>query len=105
MSIPENLTPIKRCRHCQRLLPVTSFYKYKRSKDGLDKYCKECHDAMTNLKKQKPMSIKTTAKKKTSQDPAILYASIQHVSDEDIVKEIRRRGYTGSLEFSKTITI
>jgi 5-methylcytosine-specific restriction endonuclease McrA len=32
----------KMCSRCQRVLPVTSFYKWKYGSDGLCSYCKEC---------------------------------------------------------------
>lgn len=33
---------IKECRKCNRKLSVENFFKYQKSKDGKDGYCKEC---------------------------------------------------------------
>lgn len=113
MNVLETLITEKKCQHCQRTLPISSFYQYKRSNDGRDIYCRECRDAMDKARIQNAVQISEQAKKnmeikpkvKEQKDAAILYADIKHVSDEDIVKEIRRRGYTGQLEYSKVVTI
>lgn len=35
--------PSKCCSKCGTVKPVSEFYKYKRSADGFQSYCKECH--------------------------------------------------------------
>lgn len=37
---------MKVCHKCGRKLPVSEFYAKKKSKDGLQHYCKECHVQM-----------------------------------------------------------
>ena len=39
----ENQEQTKKCIHCGRELPISSFNKCSRSADGLQSYCKDCH--------------------------------------------------------------
>lgn len=36
---------VKFCRKCGRTLPTSEFYMKRKSKDGLQDFCKECHKA------------------------------------------------------------
>ena len=34
---------LKRCQSCERMIPISEFYKHPKSADGLLHRCKECH--------------------------------------------------------------
>lgn len=41
MLVARNLA--RDCNKCERTLPITEFYPTKKSKDGIDTWCKDCH--------------------------------------------------------------
>ena len=43
----------KRCTKCNRELPISEFYKDNKAKDGLQCYCKECHNKYNQTYEQK----------------------------------------------------
>ena len=49
---------MKVCHKCGRKLPVSEFYAKKKSKDGLQYYCKECHVQMSKSYYQNKKSTK-----------------------------------------------
>jgi hypothetical protein len=57
-DVPEE----KECRKCHRFLPPMEFYRYRRSRDGLTSYCKEC-----NNKRYKDWSSRPEIKEKLKQ--------------------------------------
>lgn len=43
----------KKCTHCGRILPISEFYKARKTKDGLQAYCKECSKESANKSHKK----------------------------------------------------
>lgn len=43
MLVARNLA--RKCNKCEKTQPITEFYPTKKSKDGIDTWCKDCHFA------------------------------------------------------------
>lgn len=80
----------RKCRRCGQILPITDFRKNESCRGGYEPTCKAC----------KKMSANTKPKKYSSMD-----IDLSSISDDTLVCEIRRRGFTGELRFSKLVTI
>ena len=118
-QIPEGM---KKCCHCGRILPVTEFRRHKKSPDGLQYACKECKVEMTTAAKQKKAEKRKevireaqkevikekilagdpemTVEKEVVNDlglPARPLIALELASDDQIVDELRRRGYQGNI--------
>lgn len=84
----------KICSTCRRELPVTEFSKNRACKDGLNTKCKECvkkRRTEPNLYCPQP-GIKATFK-------------ISDFTDDMLFAELRRRGYTGELRFTRIVNV
>lgn len=84
----------KRCAKCHKELPVTEFWRDKRSRDGLNCYCKDCMKTFTS-KARTRMKINKPDKSRP----------LKSVPLEDIAEELRLRGYNGELKKTDTLTI
>lgn len=119
-QIPEGM---KKCCHCGRILPVTEFRRHKNTPDGLQYACKECQVAMTTAAKQKkakkrqevireaqkevikekilaeipadPSEMPVIVNELTDIVPRLL--TLKAATDDQIVEELRQRGYQGSI--------
>ena len=127
-AVPEGM---KRCSHCGRILPVTEFRKHKGTKDGLQYACKECQVEMTTAAKQKKAekrkevireAQKEVLKEKIrNEDPEMMEQEVEVIndltlpvrplialefaSDQEIVDELRRRGYQGNIIMKKSFIL
>ena len=81
----------RKCRRCGKILPITDFNPNESCRGGYEPTCKACKEIR---KSQKP------AIKKSSQD-----IDLSSISDEVLMCEIRKRGFTGELRYSRIITI
>lgn len=90
----------KVCKRCGRELPLHEFGRHARTADGLQTYCRECCAA----------SVKRARKKKA--DKKVL--EVMHVKDanplivftnQELLDEIKRRGYTGYLKHVEEISL
>lgn len=84
----------KICPKCGRELSVSKFYKNRATKDGYAVYCKECekekkHSKVGGITQQ---GVKATFK-------------ISDFDDNMLFAELRRRGYTGELRYSKVVNV
>lgn len=86
----------KVCSRCGRELPTSDFFKNKSSKDGLAHYCKECERERRSKKNDKggitQQGVKATFK-------------ISDFTDDMLFAELRRRGFTGELRYSKVVNV
>ena len=86
----------KICRICGEEKPITDFPKNNQYKDGYDTRCKCCINAIC---KAKYHARKTTLKEGKG-NPALA-----DFTPRELIEELRARGYKGTLEFTKTITL
>lgn len=87
----------KVCPKCGRELPVSDFYRNRSTKDGLDYCCKECARKARRENSNKQHVIPQQGVKATFK--------ISDFEDNMLFAELRRRGYTGELRFSKVVSI
>ena len=83
----------KRCPKCGRELPTYDFGYDRRRKDRLQRYCRDC----TNILQAEWRQLKKAA-------PDIhrrIY--LQTATLDEILEELRKRGYTGNIESKITI--
>lgn len=81
----------KVCKECGQSLPISNFSKNKATKDGLANYCKKC-DKERRRKSSGGITqqgVKATLK-------------MSDFDDNMLFAELRRRGYTGELRYSKS---
>lgn len=96
----------KRCPCCGRELPLDRFSKHRRHADGLQVYCKDCVSQNAKRKKEKKEEKKAqhTEEKKAhrteeKKKPAPAAApSLHDWSVRELVEELERRGYQGTIE-------
>ena len=100
METTQGQPKTKVCKRCGRELPLHEFGRHTRTADGLQTYCRECCAA----------SVKRARKKKA--DKKVL--EVMHVKDanplvvftnQELLDEIKRRGYTGYLKHVEEISL
>ncbi len=109
-NMKENL---KVCKHCNKKLPLSDFYRNRTTKDGYECYCKECKNELTKTYKigsQSGKKAKTDELTHPDVPPFVVETplhtlNLADMTDDELFLELRRRGYTGDLRFSKVITI
>ncbi len=85
---------LRRCKICKVVKPITDFYENPSCRGGHEPSCKECRVKRSNLSKSAKSSVKSQ-----------IHFSLRDLSDDILIHEFRRRGFTGELTFAKTITI
>lgn len=85
----ENSTEIKTkvCKMCGRELPISEFNKHGLTKDGLQTYCKQCATEYVILSRRKKQSK----------------LFLQLAKDEELVEELRNRGFV--VKASKSVEL
>lgn len=86
----------KVCKCCGNELPLTDFYNNNATKDKHDNTCKEC---------RKKKLTKNHKDSKKPQPGVKATFRLSDFTDDMIFAEIRRRGYTGELRFSKVVAV
>ena len=81
-------TQTKVCKRCGRELPLHEFGRHARTADGLQVYCREC--TKEAMKKTRMNKVKEVALMKTS--------AIAAFEDQDLLDELKRRGFSGYLK-------
>lgn len=110
---------MKWCRLCQQFKPITDFHLNKTSKDGHSSECKTCHNARTVEDQRKRIAAKKAAAKEeelkkicseityASSEPEVVnellevpippIPNIYEATDDQLVQELKNRGYTGNI--------
>jgi len=97
-----NNEPMKRCKCCGELLPLSAFHHNCATKDGYANTCKSCVAKRQKMKRQdKAANVLRPVKRPGVK--AIL--TLGDFSDDQIFCELRRRGFAGELRFAKSYTI
>lgn len=86
----------KICKKCGRELPLEAFGKHSSEADGLYRTCKKCTNAYIREKKANRQLGGVNAD--SNPDLAIF-------TTKALLDEIKARGYRGTLEYRKTITL
>lgn len=82
----------KLCKCCGRELPIEMFNKHKRNSDGLQIYCKDCQ------KQKNQLSIN---KRKLE----VINSELAKYTPRELINELRRRGYKGTLTYEQQIKL
>ncbi len=85
----------KICRLCGEEKPISEFPKNKLYADGLDTRCCSCKN-----KEARESYHERKGKPKGGGNPALA-----DFTPRELIEELRARGYKGTLEFTKTITL
>lgn len=88
----------KVCKGCGKELPLDQFFH---NRYGATGYCNDCMSAKRG-KKPLPVSEQVAEEKPVSK-PRKRY--IENVADEELVEELKRRGYAGTLTKRKEFTL
>ena len=110
---------MKWCKGCKQYKPIDEFHHNKANKDGHEFDCKACHNARVAAQHRKRAEQKKAEKVKkeallkkaiaempaASSEPEIVndltpipaIPTIISATDEQLVEELKRRGYTGNL--------
>ena len=105
-------TPAKVCKICGRTLPLDSFPKHPRTKDGHSHICAEClkaknassiQAAIDARKKKKEVNIQVDALPDGIHKVVIDPAKLEHYTDQQLYDELIRRGWTGTLTRTETL--
>ena len=92
---------MKRCKRCGRELDESEFYKHKRTKDGLQPYCKECQRELTRMRiKPKLPQLKVPQIGGGKVNP-----ELAAFTPRQLMEELKARGYTGELKYTQTIKL
>lgn len=83
---------VRVCKCCGRELPISKFIV---SKLGVSKTCNECRSSKIKASKQRKKEIKDM--QSTIEESKQL--RLQDFSPRDLMLELRRRGYEGTLTF------
>lgn len=86
---PDKTEPkTKVCKRCGRELPLHEFGKHARTADGLQVYCRECSKE----------AMKNTRMKKVKEVALLKKSSIAAFEDQELLDELKRRGFSGYLK-------
>lgn len=96
----------KTCRKCGKTMPITSFSRSHKSKDGYMHICKECYHpiAVANLTKAH-MALEAKSGCGTYRQGVKKTLSLNDFTDSQLAAELTRRGYKGDLSKSFTLSI
>lgn len=94
---------MKWCTKCNQYKPIDDFPHNKSRKDGHAGECKRCHNAWTLEYQRKRAKVRKQIK--TLETPVInalteepiIQVSLQSATDQQIVEELRRRDFHGTL--------
>ena len=108
---------MKWCKGCKQYKPIDEFHHNKANKDGHEFDCKACHNARVSAQHARRRAEKKAEKEallkqavaempSESSEPEIVnnllvdlepVITLQAATDDQIVEELKRRGYTGNI--------
>lgn len=74
----------RKCTVCGQIKPISEFREDARTKDGYSRKCNAC--------------LGGSAEK-------IRGGQLEHITSRQLIEELRRRGYSGKLTYSREITV
>lgn len=92
-----DLKIIKTCKCCGNQLPLSCFGVDKSYKDGYCSTCKNC--------KNKQQRERAKKKKAENIDKNEMVLKLEDFTDQAIFIELKRRGYSGELSYSRSVDI
>lgn len=106
---------VKYCKKCGKIKSKTEFYPCSHHKDGLQTYCKECDkehgrlkNGTTGVYKVDPITklLESYSEEDLIQELRRRSCKVSKLlSDDEILQEIRERGYEGELAVIKVVKI
>ena len=111
----------KVCKRCHRELPISEFGRHSKTKDGYQPVCKECRSKdMKGVPQRKGNNLdsaipgtdawldaqfcdpqKKAKKKAEPVDDKPIPTALEQYSDDQLIAEIRKRGWNGRLTITK----
>ena len=96
MTLDENSTPqTKVCKRCGKNQPIENFYANAKAADGLQCYCKACKREMN----------REFQRKNRYKDVKALNPALEDFQPNELIAELRARGYYGELKVTKTVKV
>lgn len=90
----------KVCKRCGRELPLHEFGRHARTADGLQTYCRECcAESVKRARKKKADKKVLEVMRVKDANPLIVF------TNQELLDEIKRRGYTGYLKHVEEISL
>lgn len=90
----------KVCPKCGKELPISEFYKKGSAKDGMQTYCKDCMKEKAYMQIDDQENISDLELRETRKQ-----SSLAGVSDMALLRELKARGFKGTLFYQKSITL
>lgn len=100
---PETGHTMKWCGHCKQYKPIDDFHLSKRCKDGHARECRLCHNAWSaeyqrkRAAAKKQIKIQDTPVVNDLVDRKARLIALQSATDLQIIDELRRRWFTGTI--------
>lgn len=85
----------KVCKLCGKELPIEQFYHNSATKDGYDNKCKEC----------RKLTVKAYKLRQKTEKEEQHTLSLANFDDHTLFAELRKRGYSGELRYSKVVNV
>lgn len=98
-------TKTKLCLRCKQQKSIDSFYTSCKTKDGYQCYCKSCQKELGKLRR---LRLKTKAQETAElkfQITQSTQSALANATPRDLMQELVRRGYTGTLQKTEIKTI
>ncbi len=97
----------KVCTRCGKELPLDAFNKSKKSKDGLQPWCRECqHDANANAPRRKRNPLAKYSLDELKQEIKSRVSNLViNPTPREMMETLAKMGYRGKLEYTQVHVI
>lgn len=96
---------MKTCSKCHRTLPETDFYQCLSAADGFFHYCKDCTKAYNKKRYHTMKAANEGLTVKPTAPPTYSNPDLAAFTPRQLIKELRARGYTGTLKYTQEIKL